>query len=96
MTKQENIDDPNSCWNKAEPDEPIFILRANDMAAPELVLWWASGYITRKCHRLTEEVWAKYRDALSIADKMKNWKFSRMWKMAEKCIGIVKDKDAAP
>ncbi len=33
-------DDP--CRDKADEDEPIFTLRAQDEIAPELVVWWAT------------------------------------------------------
>lgn len=49
MTKQDAIDNPNSCWNKAALDEPIFILRASDVFSPALVREWARQFAV---HRL--------------------------------------------
>ena len=49
MTKTENIDNPNSCWNKAAGDEPVFVLRANDPIAPAVVRLWATLSFTA-CH----------------------------------------------
>jgi len=40
-TKQEEIDNPDSCWNKAEPDEMIFVILARDKAAPATLRKWA-------------------------------------------------------
>jgi len=40
-TKLEAINDPNSCWNKARDDEPIFTLRAKDLLSSGFVLHWA-------------------------------------------------------
>ncbi|KKN68900.1 hypothetical protein LCGC14_0446860 [marine sediment metagenome] len=33
---------PNDCYDKAEPDEPMFILLARDPHAPALVELWAN------------------------------------------------------
>jgi hypothetical protein len=41
-TKDENASNPKSCWSKAEGDEPVFVLRANDPIAPMAVRIWAS------------------------------------------------------
>lgn len=41
-TKQENLSNPASCLNKAGPNEPIFVLRANDPIASKVVRIWAS------------------------------------------------------
>ena len=36
-TKQEVIDSEDSCLNKADSDEPVFVLRASDPLAPMVV-----------------------------------------------------------
>lgn len=41
MTKAENIAYPNSCWNKAKDDEPVFVLLGRDPDAPAAMLEWA-------------------------------------------------------
>lgn len=40
MTKAECIADPNSCWNKAKDDEPVFILLGRDEDAPATIEYW--------------------------------------------------------
>lgn len=40
MTKRENIEDPNSCWNKAECDEEVFVLLARDPAMAGTIRDW--------------------------------------------------------
>jgi hypothetical protein len=30
----------DSCWEKADLDEPLFVLRAQDATAPEVVEFW--------------------------------------------------------
>lgn len=41
MLKREELADPNSCFNKAKDDEPIFVLLARDPIAAEMVLAWS-------------------------------------------------------
>lgn len=45
MRKEKEIADPNSCFNKAFPDELIFILLARDPAAAVAVGAWANERI---------------------------------------------------
>ena len=42
MTKEENLNNPNSCLSKADMKEPIFVLRAKDPIAPMVIRIWAS------------------------------------------------------
>ena len=70
--KSEELNNPNSCFNKVAPDEPIFILRAQDAYAPELVRYWAElahfGNVNP----------AKVTEARDIADLMEAWPNVRM------------------
>lgn len=43
MTKAEHLADPNSCWNKAKDDEPIFVVLGRDLAYTATVHEWASA-----------------------------------------------------
>lgn len=79
MLKKLEVRDPNSCLNKAERDEPIFVLRANDELAPEIVREWADVYIDSKRRRnrdreMTQAQIDKYNEALTLADQMEEWK----------------------
>lgn len=47
MTKQEERDDPNSTWNKIAEGEYLFILRAQDILAPDIVNVWIDKAIQR-------------------------------------------------
>lgn len=79
MTKTELLQDPDSCLNKAAPDEPLFVLRANDPIAPYIVEHWASMYITNK--RLDGEVSRaqldKMANATVVAAGMRTWLYRR-------------------
>lgn len=69
-TKLENLNDPNSCWNKAADDEPVFVLRANDPAASLSVMHWVK--ITEKMHDDT-----KRGNALAVARAMDEWRIEQ-------------------
>jgi hypothetical protein len=40
-TKRDSLIDARSCFSKAAPDEPIFVLRGKDPLAPLVVKLWA-------------------------------------------------------
>lgn len=75
-TKTDNIINPNSCWNQAAPDEPVFILRANDELAPDTIIQWANQYRLRKGDwlRMTVEQRQKFENALKVAEAMRTYK----------------------
>ncbi len=67
-TKRENLEDPNSCLNKAGDDEPIFVLRAKDLKAPDTIRHWAmlaagTGYCRAE----------KIHEAYKVAEAMEKW-----------------------
>ena len=43
MSKAEVLRNPSSCLNKANPNEPIFVLRANDPIAAQIIRLWAAA-----------------------------------------------------
>jgi hypothetical protein len=61
---------PNSCYAKAHPDEPMFVLLARDPLAPPLVRRWAAE------QRLKEGGGdqRKIDEALACADAMEMWR----------------------
>ena len=60
------------CYGAADPDEPIFTLRATDSSAPILVVMWAEMYRTRKQAQKTwdEKAQNKYHEAIQCAADM--------------------------
>lgn len=78
MIKRDEVQDFNSCLNKAHPDEPIFVLRGNDECAPETIESWARRYMAQKTAEnkgeLTPQQRAKFNEALELARKMREWK----------------------
>lgn len=67
MTKKEMIEDPNSCFNKAADNEPLFVLRAQDIFAPMFVKKWAE---TLSSMRLGEK---KIAGAWRVVEEMLRW-----------------------
>jgi hypothetical protein len=55
------------CLQKAAEDEPIFVLRAQDMLAPAVVRQWAN---MAKDHGCSQE---KVMEAYALADRMEAW-----------------------
>lgn len=47
MTKRDELLDHDSCFNKAEYHEMLFILLARDDAAPETIRFWINERIKR-------------------------------------------------
>jgi hypothetical protein len=61
------------CLGKAQPDEPVFVLRANDPLAADVVLYWAArATATRVFHES-----AKVDEAAIIARAMSDWRNAR-------------------
>lgn len=66
-TKREELESKTGCLAKAASDEPIFVLRAQDELAPDIVRMWAQ----EAAREGTSE--AKCREALELADRMEVW-----------------------
>jgi hypothetical protein len=57
------------CYAKADPDEPIFTIRAKDPIGAMIVRTWA---IEAGARRLADD--DKLREALQCADSMEEWR----------------------
>lgn len=64
-----NAPNPNDCYAKAEPDEPMFVLLARDPLAPYLVRKWADGAMG-----LGTAGGEKGLEARECADAMDEWR----------------------
>lgn len=68
MASHTKID--NACLIKAKDDEPIFVLRAQDMTSPTVIKMWL---------RLNPELsMDKYADAIECIQQMENWPKRKM------------------
>lgn len=71
-TKRETIEAANrgeGCLGKAHPDEPLFILRASDQFAPELIELWAEN-VEKARDGVSSP---KIRQARALAHQMRAW-----------------------
>ena len=71
------------CYANAADDEPLFVLRAKDPLAPDVVRYWTEKYQLQKQiansvgsgpEPLTASQHEKYLEALACADAMEEWK----------------------
>ena len=73
------------CYAEAGDDEPIFILRATDGIAPDVIRYWADTYELYKQMQngiayhtgplsLTERQQRKAKEARTCADAMDEWR----------------------
>lgn len=58
---------------KASDNEPIFVLRAQDMLAPEIIRYWA-GRVQAGGMLCSD----KYKEAMAIAKAMEEWSERKM------------------
>lgn len=63
-----NANEGKGCLGKAAPDEPVFILRAQDRFAASLVRDWA---LMMRMQRGSDH--PKYAEAMQLADAMDAW-----------------------
>jgi hypothetical protein len=75
MNKAHELLSPTSCFNRAAPDEPIFVLRANDPLAPDIVREWARQYLTAALAKGVPDsrTLCKYQDAINCAKTMERF-----------------------
>ena len=66
-TKAIEQNNPLSCFNKAADNEPLFVLRAQDQLAPDLVDRWASILRAEGGNE------AKVAEARALAAAMRAW-----------------------
>ena len=66
MIKREELSNPDSCINRAEDHEPVFVLRANDPVAAQVVMYWCE--LARIYHELE-----KIREASALAQEMDDY-----------------------
>jgi hypothetical protein len=65
----------DTCLQKAADDEPIFVLRAQDELAFDLVRLWALRF--KRNHEengtFNVNIEAKYNEAIELSNKMAQW-----------------------
>jgi len=80
MTKEETLREAlegRGCLGKAKPDEPVFVFRAQDELAPEIVRDWADIVATHDPNS------SKAHAASKLADEMEAWQEKNGCKMPD-------------
>ena len=82
MVKRDELADPASCLNRAADDEPLFVLRASDPLAVNVVRDWCMTYYNR--HEIGRPMRPndaeqlrrrkKWQSAVRLADAMVDWR----------------------
>jgi hypothetical protein len=72
-TKREGI----SCYDKADDDEPLFVLRPTDILAPEIIREWA--FRAKKLGSPHEKV----EEARRLADQVEDWQIENSRKVPD-------------
>jgi len=74
MRKAQELTRPDSCLNKALPEEPIFVLLGRDVAAPYAIrMWAAERWIKGKNISADRQI----NEALELANAMEEWQKGR-------------------
>ena len=67
----------NPSYDKADMDEPLFVLRAKDITAPAIVRHWAD------VAALLDVPAAKVAEAQACADAMEQWQIHNTFKVPD-------------
>ena len=67
MKKIDEINHPDSCFNKAKDDEMIFVLRSTDPSAPIAIMAWITDRIRIGKNKFSNQ---KIQDAFNCAEVM--------------------------
>ena len=70
MSKTEELVNPNSCFNKAAADEPIFVLRGKDERAAVVIRFWCHERIAVGKNQPGDP---QITEALALADAMETY-----------------------
>jgi hypothetical protein len=76
MIKRDELGTQTSCLNRADDDEPVFVLRANDENAPAIVMEWMRCYVRSKggVGNMSTLQQRKAVEAEQLASDMRVWK----------------------
>lgn len=71
MIKSDEVSNPLSCLNRAELDEPVFVLLARDVTASDVVRTWCADRVRAGKNTHADP---QIREALALADQMDRWR----------------------
>lgn len=92
MIKVKEMSDPNSCLNRSQPEEPLFVLCARDPHAPGAVEYWAYlkaggkpiNFDMPAVSALPSRTAEKVLDAIDSVTNMESWR-RQIYKVAGVC-----------
>ena len=87
------------CYAAVEPDEPYFLVRANDPLAPGMVRGWAIQRVHQIMQGIkpnTPEQWDKVSEALRCASEMEVWRADKYAQPHERQNIIIPDTKGQP
>lgn len=71
MRKRDELADPESTWNRAAEDEPLFVIRAKDKLSASMVRLWAEAAAMTGAHEPE-----KIQQARTLAEHMETWRIA--------------------
>lgn len=71
MKKRDELKNESSCLNRADLDEPIFVLLGRDIAAPGAIRAWAATRVTASKNKPSDP---QIVSALALACDMEEWR----------------------
>jgi len=69
MRKRDEQIDPESTWNRAAQEEPLFVIRAKDKLSASMVRQWAEAAAMTGAHEPE-----KIQEARELAEIMESWR----------------------
>jgi hypothetical protein len=67
MLKKDELNDPTSCLSKSKDNEMVFVLRAHDSAAPDVIRYWVTRRLLDKKNHPGD---TQISEALACASEM--------------------------
>lgn len=75
-TKAQTLRDPRSCWNRADDNEPVFVLLGRDKSAAVAIRAWIQHrLISKKSDDTSAEIITARREA----DEIERFAANREW-----------------
>lgn len=71
MLKTQELENPNSCLNRARDDEPVFVLLGRDVTAPDTIRRWANERIHAGKNLPGDQ---QIKEALALAESMEQFR----------------------
>lgn len=71
ITKKMEMESAHSCLSRAREDEPVFVLLARDVVAPDVIEYWAQQRIEAGKNKPDDP---QIKEAFEMADAMRRYR----------------------